>query len=142
MYSSLSSSDRSAMPPMTVATPTASTVPLLILGDPSPLTDSLAAQLEALFPASPLIRTTWLGDALDRLAAQRSDTVFLSDRLPQRQALACARAIKALWPQIRTILISERRLTLSQLLRAEGVDACLAAPLSAAQVQLVLEVVG
>ena len=142
MSISFSASNRPDLPHTTAPTRPAPKAPLLILGDDTPLISTLQARLQEAFPATLLVRTTWIDDTLDRMAAHPADTVFLSDALPQRRALDCARAIKALWPQTRTILVTERRISLGQLLRAEAVDAYLAAPLTEAQLRLALEVVG
>ena len=144
MYSSFTASahfphpwNKSAMPPNLAI----HHAPLLILGNTSLLIDTLQARLQEAYPASPLVRTTWIGDALERMAAMAAPLVFLSATLPDGQAFQCARAIKARWPVTRTILFGERRLSLAELLQAEVLDACLVAPITQTQLRLVLEAV-
>ena len=141
MYASFSPTDRPSLPHRTRSTPTGPTTPLLILGDPSPLIDTLQVQLEHAFPHSPLLRTAWMGDALDRMATHPADAVFLSATLLDGRVFSCARTIKARWPQTRTILVAERRLTLSELPQAEALDACLVAPITQVQVRQLMEAV-
>ena len=142
MYLSFTASAQYSAPWSDVAplpSPALGRLPLLIFGEDTPLIGSLQAWLQEAFPASPLLRTTWIDDALDRMARTPAPLVFLSATLPEGQVFACARTIKARWPTTRTILVAERRLTLSELPQAVAIDACLVAPVTEAQLRQTLD---
>jgi two-component system response regulator AtoC len=111
--------------------------PLLIVDRDREAREELAARVAQL--GRSCVEASSAREALDRLAAERCDGVFLARELPEGESLALLRAIRQRWPELSVVVVSSARgaRAVVESLRA-GASDFLRSPFDAAELARVL----